>query len=195
MAALDHLRTVFDPDAPRPLAVEGARAAVAAVFRDGDRGTELLFIERAARAGDPWSGQMAMPGGRVEPQDVDAASTAMRETREELGLDLGGAVRLGRLAELHGGVRAITVSAHGFWLPGERPLLRPNVEVADALWIPLDELAEPERAVAYDYPQSVREQTVFPGIAISGGRVVWGLTLRLLQDLFTRLGRPLSFPV
>lgn len=184
---------MFDPDAPRQLDVDGPRAAVAAVFRDGDQGSELLFIERAKRFGDPWSGHMALPGGRVEPQDPHALATAERETREELGLDLSDAVRLGRLAELHGGARPITVSAHGFWLPGPPPELRPNAEVADALWIPLDVLAEPERAVAYEYP--LRDQVLFPGIAISGGRVVWGMTLRLLQDLFARLGRPLSFPV
>jgi len=187
------LREIFD-DHRDPVPVPpGARAAVAAVFREGERGSELLFIERARREGDPWSGHMALPGGRVDPTDEHAMATAERETREEISLDLGPAERLGRLADLHGGARPITVSAFGYWLHGPRPELRPNYEVADTLWIPLVDLADPGRAVAYPYP--LREHEIFPGIAIEGDRVIWGMTLRMLQDLFTRLGRPLAFPV
>lgn len=187
------LREIFDDHRTPGPVPGGARAAVAAVFRDGERGSELLFIERARRDGDPWSGHMALPGGRVDPTDEHALATAERETMEELALDLGVAERLGRLGDLHGGARPITVSAYGFWLHGPRPQLQPNHEVADTLWIPLAELADPGRAVAYRYP--LRDREIFPGIAVDGDRVVWGMTLRLLQDLFTRLGRPLTFPV
>jgi 8-oxo-dGTP pyrophosphatase MutT (NUDIX family) len=77
-------------------------AAVALVLRphpDGD--AELLFIRRATRAGDPWSGQIGLPGGRYEPADDLLETTALRETLEEVGLDLraGGRV-LGALDEL-----------------------------------------------------------------------------------------------
>jgi len=193
MVELSVLQQIFDDhgvDRPVP---PGPRASVAAVFRAGERGSELLFIERARREGDPWSGHMALPGGRVDPGDAHVMATAERETLEELSLDLGPAERLGRLADLHGGARPIVVSAFGFWLHGERPVLQPNHEVADTLWIPLEELADPGRAVAYRYP--LRDREIFPGIAVDGGRVIWGMTLRMLQDLFTRLGRPLTFPV
>lgn len=191
---LSVLRKVFDdPELPRPPVPHGARAAVAAIFRDGGDGTELLFIERAKRAGDPWSGHMALPGGRIDPIDAHPRAAAERETWEEVSLDLSPALVLGQLNDLYGGARPITVSAFGYWLDGPRPALQPNGEVADTLWIPLAELADPTRAVAYEYP--LRDQTLFPGIAISGDRVVWGMTLRLLMDLFERLGRPLTFPV
>jgi 8-oxo-dGTP pyrophosphatase MutT (NUDIX family) len=167
-----------------------ARAAVAAVFREGDAGSELLFIERATREGDPWSGHMALPGGRVEAADTDAYATAERETWEEIGLDLSVAERLGRLDDLHGGARQITVSAHGYWLAGGRPELALNHEVADALWVPLAELADPGRFILYQYPRNPVE--TFPGIIVHGDRVVWGLTLRLLKDLFARLRHPFA---
>jgi len=179
----DSLVVVHD-DAPR--------AAVAPVFRDGPAGVELLFIERARRHGDPWSGQMAFPGGRVDPGDPDTASTAERETFEEVGLDLAGAERIGRLDDLEGGRatgRSITVAAHAYWIGGADPLLAPNHEVADVVWVPLGRLADPAHHLLYDYPPMPEQR--FPGIGIPGSRVVWGLTYRFLEDLFVRLGVPL----
>src|ERR1700686_1895287 len=69
---------------------DGVRqAAVALIFRLGKADVlELLFIKRAEYAGDPWSGQIAFPGGRAEAGDTSLAETAIRETHEETGIDL-----------------------------------------------------------------------------------------------------------
>ena len=65
------------------------RASVALIYRGPrERDGELLFIQRARRDGDPWSGDMAFPGGRLEPGDTSSRHIAMRETLEETGLDL-----------------------------------------------------------------------------------------------------------
>lgn len=185
-----HLKNAFGATVARRTFDTGARAAVAAVFRDGDAGTELLFIERAAHKGDPWSGQMALPGGRAEPADVDLAATAERETLEEVGLDLSLAERLGELHELDGRARRIIVSPHGYWLDGPRPELAPNGEVANVFWVGLAELSDPQRHIEYYYPALGVQ--VHPGILLGEGpQVIWGMTLRMLMDLFDRLGRPL----
>lgn len=134
---------------------------------------------------------MALPGGRVDAGDADSYATAERETWEEIGLDLSGGERLGQLDDLHGGARQITVSAHGWWLSGASPPeLVLNHEVADAFWVPLGELADPGRFIVYQYPRNPGQS--FPGILLHGDRVVWGLTLRLLKDLFARLEHPFA---
>ncbi|MEM7325647.1 MAG: CoA pyrophosphatase [Actinomycetota bacterium] len=170
------------------------RAAVAAIFRRTDEsrsGAELLFIQRAAKPTDPWSGQMAFPGGRSEPSDSSAQATAIRETSEEVGLDLGIASFIGSLSELDGGRttrRRVNVSAHAFWLDGPRPTLTPNHEVADVIWVPMTLLEDRARYIDYHYPLA---GTDFPGIQLDrDDQVIWGLTLRLLSDLFRRLDRP-----
>ena len=167
---------------------------MAAIFRPGRSAgdsTRLLFIQRAARTGDPWSGQMAFPGGRAEPVDRGPEGTAERETSEEVGLDLSGAHRLGALSQLDGGRannRMIHVSAHAYWLDGPDPALSPNREVADALWVDLSTLADPDRHIEYFYPLA---EMTFPGIQLDKQeQVVWGLTLRFLSDLFVRLDTP-----
>ncbi len=181
-----------DPDTPH----QGPTAAVAAVMRRGDRGPEMLFIERAIRHGDPWSGHMAFPGGRTEPDDDDTFGTAARESREEIGFDIAahaGVRWLGRLNDLESNPRrhgtALRVTPHLCWLEGNRPHLTLNYEIADVLWVSVQELADPRHHIDYRYPLRPNER--FPGIEVGRGRVIWGMTLRMLQDLFTRVGHPL----
>src|SRR5262245_25531983 len=91
-----------------PVTISGRRqAAVAIVLHEAATGPEMLFIERAQRRGDPWSGHMAFPGGRVDSTDAHARAAAERETREEVGLDLAGAEALGRLDDLNAGIRLV----------------------------------------------------------------------------------------
>src|SRR2546421_732987 len=86
---------------PQPAAAAGARpAAVSLVLVEGPRGVDLLLIRRAERPDDPWSGQIALPGGRQDPDDVDLLATAARETREETGVELASAERLAVLDDL-----------------------------------------------------------------------------------------------
>ncbi|MFL5552493.1 MAG: NUDIX domain-containing protein, partial [Gemmatimonadaceae bacterium] len=81
---IERLKAAVEAHRPVAAAEEaGARkAAVALIFRVGEEGSvELLFIKRAEYPGDPWSGQIAFPGGREESGDGSLAETAIRETR------------------------------------------------------------------------------------------------------------------
>ena len=128
--------------APHPAGPEAREAAVAAVLH-GLEPTDLtlLFIRRATVAGDPWSGDVAFPGGRREAADGSLLETAIRETREELGLDLSVARYLGSLDDV-GPVsrrRPMVVQPHVFYLR-ELPALSPNREVAGVHRLSLDKL-------------------------------------------------------
>jgi len=183
--------------AHRPLIhpAEGRRqAAVAMVLREAGPEPEVLFIERASHPGDPWSGHMAFPGGRVDPGDQDPRAAAERETLEEVGLALAAAEPLGRLDDMSGhhvaGADSLVISAFVYRIEGDAPLAL-NHEVREAFWFPVRSLREPTRFVDR---RMVRAQTqLLPGILVGEPErhVVWGLTYRFLESFFTIVGRPL----
>jgi 8-oxo-dGTP pyrophosphatase MutT (NUDIX family) len=169
---------------------DGARrAAVALIFRAGEGGApELLFIKRADYPADPWSGQVAFPGGREEAGDANLADTAVRETREETGIDLrsDGTV-IGTLDDLRPQTTrlpAITVRPYVVLLKRADSLLLSD-EVALAFWVPLEELRQ---------AGSWRDTSVNArGIQLSArafhheGHVIWGMTERILAQLLALL--------
>ncbi|MFT4714450.1 MAG: 8-oxo-dGTP pyrophosphatase MutT (NUDIX family), partial [Candidatus Azotimanducaceae bacterium] len=118
---------------------EGTReAAVATILRPGNQ-TEAMFILRASRDGDPWSGQMAFPGGHRDPGDLSIRHTAERETWEEVGLDLSShAHHLGELDQIRVRPRGrnidMVVTPVLYVLKSEPFVLNPNDEVAEILW-------------------------------------------------------------
>lgn len=143
----------------------------------------LLLIRRAERVGDPWSGHMALPGGRRDPADLSLLDTAMREAREEVGVELRAADLLGPLDDLAPhlpALRPIAVRPFVFRV-ARRPDLHPNHEVAAVDWVDLDRLFAPEthRQVSVAI---LHESRSVPAFVLDEG-VVWGLTERILFDL------------
>lgn len=185
-----------DPDDPPVHAGEHLRAAVALVVR-GREELDVLLIKRARRAGDPWSGHMALPGGRFDPVDASLLETAVRETEEETGVDLDeSGVHLGRL----GGVAPqsidlprLTITPFVFGVPHDTPARVASIEVEAVHWVPLRLLASPEVRghIEIGLPGSVER---FPCLRVTG-EVVWGLTYRILDDFLGRVpAEPLIIP-
>lgn len=192
----DHVHRALDGHAPSNVAERAAtRAAVALILRAapepaGSETLELLFIRRAEHPKDPWSGQMAFPGGRAEPRDGgDLETTAMRETAEEIGLDLErSAERLGALDELRAmaRMRPLDLSIQPFVFRLREPVeTRPSDEVTRVHWLPLDELLAPQTRGLMDY-EHAGTRLQFPCLRLHGV-VIWGLTFRMFTDFAERL--------
>ena len=169
------------------------RAAVATVIRPAASGrpdeAEVLLMRRADRPGDPWSGQMAFPGGHLEAGETFEAA-ARRETGEEVGLDLGTHGRvLGALDHTRAYARGLrlnmVIAPIVYELVRPPPPLRPNHEVAEVLWAPLAPMLRGDVHTTLEYELD-GERRRFPGYDLDG-RVVWGLTYRMLGTLFAIL--------
>ncbi len=171
------------------------RAAVALVLREGPRGSEFLAIHRAHRSGDPWSGHMALPGGRQQPDDPDLITTAVRETREEVGVDLRRAANvIGELDEIravaHGRLLDLVIRPIVFVLHQPVEIIPNPHEVQRALWIPLAALRHNSKL--YHHPHSL-EIGPLPAFEFQG-YTIWGLTHRILSSFVELLASDGSTP-
>jgi len=189
---LARLEPALSPAAnvPAPPAANVRDAAVAVIFRVAAHDAlELLMIERAAYAGDPWSGHVAFPGGRREPQDATLLDTALRETREEIGLDILGAGRvlgaLDRVNPMSPALPPISVAPFVALLSAEVALALSD-EVAGAFWIPLEVLQRVDAGSEVEVTLSSGGRRVVRAF-VHDRYTIWGLTERILRDLLARL--------
>ena len=191
---LETIRARLTPYQPSLIAEpKVARASVALVLGPADEGVELLLIRRATRDNDPWSGHIAFPGGRRDPSDPDPIATAIRETREEVGIDLvTDAEPIGRLDELRAIARQrpldLVISPIVFSLRRPVTLALSAREVTGAVWVPLAFLASADA-------RSTHRRTLdgvtsdFPALRY-GDYTIWGLTHRILDGFLTIVGAP-----
>jgi 8-oxo-dGTP pyrophosphatase MutT (NUDIX family) len=180
-------------DSHIPVAAEeeqGVRkAAVALIFRLGENDVlELLFIKRAEYEGDPWSGQIAFPGGRAEERDGSLAETAIRETREEIGIDLASeGMIVGRLDDLRPRtvrLPAIMVRPFVALLDRSDPLVLSS-EVALSFWLPFTALTRVE--AWHEDIVSARGIQIHARVFRHHEHVIWGMTERILAQLLALL--------
>jgi len=168
------------------------QAAIALVLRLGALGEpELLMIKRAEAEHDPWSGHVACPGGRMEPEDRDLAATAMRETLEETGIDLA---RVGRLLGTLDDITPrtpvlppIVIRPFVAGVPSSVEIVQSD-EVAAAFWVSWSALRE---QTAWG-TGTVAVRGVDREVSIFRHRdyTVWGLTERVLRQLLERSVSP-----
>jgi 8-oxo-dGTP pyrophosphatase MutT (NUDIX family) len=165
-----------------PPGAAASRAAVALLLRVCEDEPELLLIRRAEREGDPWSGHMALPGGRHQAEDAGMEATAARETREEVSIDVqAGGRLLGELDELaprSARIPSIVVSPFVYHVP-PGVVTRPNHEVQEAVWVRVVELLHPDAVTEYLHELAEGNTLSFPAFD-ARGYVVWGMTHRIL---------------
>lgn len=158
------------------------KAAVSLILRHEDN-PEILFIHRTERVGDPWSGHIAFPGGGHEAGDEDLKQTSMRETFEEVGIDLNQGEYLGRLARLQlkkvGSPLDFGLECHVFYLERQQDFELSTGEVSEAFWLPQKELFHPDAIIhkSFQFDSLSHE---LPSLEIKG-KTIWGLTYVLLS--------------
>ncbi|MDG1944108.1 MAG: CoA pyrophosphatase [Halioglobus sp.] len=175
------------------------RSAVAMILQVRDGELQILMIKRAERVGDPWSGHMAFPGGRMDKSDANGYAVAVRETAEEVGLSLGPEDEcIGRLSELNAkpqrGSFGMAVSPFVFRLDRE-VIFTPNYEVAEVVWVPLEFLTDEDNReeMIWEY----KGEKIPVPCYMYEGRCIWGLSLMMLDELLDlvagRKPRPLRW--
>ena len=185
-ARFDALRRAFEQHAPRTAQrYEGAReAAVALLIRARDE-LEVLLIKRAEHESDPWSGHMALPGGRRDDTDEDLLHTAVRETEEEVGVAITRDMQLlGALDEVsprNPRLPPIIIAPFAFAVPAETTPVIDTREVEAAIWVPLSALRD-ESAASEILITLEGGSRSFPSLKF-GEYVIWGLTHRILLQM------------
>lgn len=160
-------------------------AAVMVLLRSRGDGLEVLLGKRVDREGDPWSGQIGLPGGRHREGDGTLLETALREAREEVGLELRDhAEILGHMALRAPGnlLQLLVVPFVAFTREDLQPRVGPEMEAT--FWTPLQEL-----------PATWGRTTIltaFGDLSVPAylwkGRVIWGFTYRVLEELLVLVG-------
>lgn len=175
---------------PRRLQPASRRASVAVLLTPS---LELLLMQRAEHPDDPWSGHISFPGGRQDPEDPDPLAAALRETREEIGLELSSQDLLGELDEVRtvGVSPGMVIRPHVFRIPPDPPV-EPNYEVAALHYVPLPRLLVGERRRRFELRRG-EQSWELPEVPLAEGVRLWGLTLHMVDDLLDRLdGRGLG---
>lgn len=158
---------------------QGANAAVALLFK-GFANPSILFVKRIQNPADPWSGQIALPGGKRDGKDKSLKDTVIRETLEETGINLERCRFLGVMSVLKSMPRPeIKVLPFVIFLEHEPAITLSERELEKYVWIPIEQLAKNKATVTFSYGES-------PAYVIND-TVIWGLTHRIIEELMQML--------
>ena len=184
-ARLLQLRRTFQQHAPVSAErYEGAREAAVALMIRPRAELEILLIKRAEYETDPWSGHMALPGGRRDATDDDLLHTALREAREEVGIEVL------RDAHLIGGLDEVSprnprlppfiITPYVFGVhPDSTPVIDTR-EVEAAIWVPVSALRDKSSASEILISLEGTSRS-FPSFKY-GEYIIWGLTHRIISQ-------------
>lgn len=190
---LDDIATALSARQAQQIDDGRSRAAVAIILRHSNP-ARVLIVQRARRDGDPWSGDLAFPGGHIEPGDADDRSAAERETLEEVGLDLSTARCLGQLDDRQARVRPMTICAFVYAVEAV-PDLTLSCEIDRCLWVSLADLLDPQRRCIHERVEETGNVQL-PALDLlgPGHPLLWGVTYAFLQRLLDTVGQPLPPP-
>ena len=159
---------------------QDADAAVALLLKPMDQALRVLFVKRVKNPADPWSGQMAFPGGKRDARDQNLKQTVVRETLEETSINLLDGCRfLGMMGSLRSTRRPEMKILPFVVLLEHEPTIKLNEELEEFIWMSLEELVQHRGAAKFSFGE-VQAYTV-------GNYIIWGLTYRILEKFFHNL--------
>ena len=161
-------------------------AAVSMILRPSSFDTaELLLLQRQTVERDPWSGQISLPGGRSKTGEA-LLETAKREAKEETGIDLDKCEIVGSMDGVFPGTFSLVVRPFVVIAPSDISVTIDHGEIIESFWVPLNFFAEKRNSSTYTFRREGRSiQT--PSFIVEGKYVVWGMTLRIIQNLLSEL--------
>ena len=167
--------------------IQSAGAAVALLLGSADKDFKILLVKRVENPSDPWSGQMAFPGGKRDIKDQSLMQTAIRETLEETEIDLSHDCKfIGKLKDTRSTVKPELLVAPFVFFLSRDPVINLNEELEGFLWVPLETLWKNKGTASLPFGE-------VPAYLVKG-RVVWGLTFRILEQFAQVLARLHSRP-
>jgi len=160
----------------------GPISAVAIIIEPTHEGASILLIRRRDRQGDPWSGQIAFPGGHKSAADKTLLQTAIREALEEVGIALHDHELLGVLPLAYSHTRKMPVASFVFALKNGAPITL-NDEVAESFLVPLNELSKISPITSQ---VQVERSKLDVDSYVYDKHVIWGLTFRIINILLNK---------
>lgn len=165
-------------------------ACVVILLRGSKDSLEVGFIRRAVHEQDRWSGQIAFPGGKKEDEDENDMRTALRETFEEIGLQLEASNFAGRLDDIQsrkqGEVLDFFIRPFVFYVPTDIETNLAADEVAEFFWVSLQDLRDPKKQTTHKFQRN-NMTLQMPAIDLKRDLPLWGLTYFMTQNLLHRL--------
>lgn len=158
-------------------------AAVAVIIKKSEKNLEILLIKRRTNPNDPWSGDVAFPGGKREVTDKDLLHTAYRETMEEVGVNLKNLNFLFEMRYFKSRnplVPKIRIKPFVFWTDKEIEVKKGN-EIDFYFWF------NPNKSI--EKFTKISKINRYRKCFIYENNIIWGLTFRILKELLKKLKR------
>jgi 8-oxo-dGTP diphosphatase len=177
-------KLVSDSSIPKEI----QKAAVCLIIRPSPSDNELylFLVKRRVFETDPWSGQMALPGGKFIEKDTDLLATVIREVLEETGIDLRSCSIIGSLDEILPGSRSIKVQPYVAVSPEQISVKINESEIQDYVWVPLSFFLDRKNLAPYSAVVRGTTLTVTAYTYRDRG-TIWGMTARIIQDFISKI--------
>lgn len=160
--------------------IPDADAAVVVLLRANANDINVLFVKRAKKITDPWSGQTGLPGGKRNPEDQNLKQTVIRETLEETSINLLENCYFLGIMEPVRSVKKPEMKIIPFVVLQEKKQdIKLNDELTGYFWVPLEELAQNNGFFKFRSKE-------LPAFTIRN-TVIWGLTHKIVEQLLSLL--------